>query len=153
MDTDNYEKIEMEDFNSNLDWYSGSKGVSTGKDNVEGSHDRKMGSKSHGEEGGHPLQNASEENMEEEMEKEKYGRDFDRRDDSQNKGVYEERMENMEINTNTQINIVTSSKPRKEDDGRDEAKLTFIHIAKLKAKTSLKDDLWLYNELMALKRK
>ena len=60
---------------------------------------------------------------------------------------------NMDINTDTQINIATSSEPRKVDDGRDDAKLSFLHTVKLKVETSLKGDLWLYNELMSLKKK
>ena len=154
---DNDEKMEMGDFSSNLDGYSRSKGGSPSKDNVEGSHDRKIGLDSPGEEDekqtGHPSHNASEEKMEEEMGKEKEGKDPIGKDDSQSKGVNEERMENLDISTYTQINTITSFKPRKEDDRRDEAKLSFLHIEKLKAKTSLKGDSQLYNELMALKKK
>ena len=72
MDKENDEKMEMGDFSSNLDGYSGSKGVS-GKDEVEESHDRNTGLDTHGEEeeklNDHP-QNASEEKMEEETRKE-----------------------------------------------------------------------------------
>ena len=52
-------------------------------------------------------------------------------------------MENLDINTNTQINtmtIVVGSKPRDVVDGRDDsqdAKLSYLHIGKLKARTSL----------------
>lgn len=74
MDMDNDEKMEMRDFISNLDGYPRIKGVSTGKDDVEGSHDRNMRSDTHGEEdeklSDHPSQNASEEKIEEEMGKE-----------------------------------------------------------------------------------
>jgi len=141
MDTDNDEKMEIGDFSSNLDGYSGSKGVSTRKDDVEGSHDINMGSDTHGEENeklsDHPSQNANEEKIEEEMRKEIEDIDPIGKDNGHNKGVNEERMENMDINTETQINTVTSSKPRNVDDGRDDAKLSFLHIAKSKVETSL----------------
>lgn len=59
----------------------------------------------------------------------------------------------MDINTKTQINTVTSFEPRNVDDRRDDAKLSFLHIVKLKVETSLQGDSWMYNELMALKKK
>lgn len=116
-----------------------------------------MGSDTHGEEddklSDHPSHNANKEKMQEDTGKENEDKDLVSKDSSQSKGVNEERMENMDINTNTQINTITSSQPRNVDDRRDDAKLSFLHTIKLKAETSLQDDSWMFNELMALKKK
>ena len=88
---DNDEKTKMGDFISNLDGYWRSKGVSTSEDNMEGSHNEKIGSESYGEEdekqSGHPSYNVSEEKMEEEIGIENEGKDHVGKDDSQSKGA------------------------------------------------------------------
>lgn len=81
------------------------------------------------------------------------------KDNIQSKEENEEMTKNLDINIDTQINTMTTmvgSEPRdvvsRSDDSQD-AKLSFLHTAKLKAKTSLQGDSWLYNKIMVLKKK
>ena len=68
-------------------------------------------------------------------------------------------MEKQDINFDIQINTITTaidSEIRVVVDGREdyhEAKLSFLHISKLKAEASLQGDSWLYNEILVLKKK
>lgn len=167
--SDNDDKTKMGDLSSNLDGYSRSKGVSTCKDNVEGSKDRITKSNVRSEALGedeekqsihpsHPKRNDNEEKMEEDADKGNEGKDLAAKDNSLSKEEKEERMEKQDINTDIQINTITTnidSEIRVVVDGREEsneAKLSFLHTAKLKAEASLQGNYWLYNEIMVLKK-
>lgn len=69
----------------------------------------------------------------------------------------EESEEKQDDNTSIQVNNSTiDTEIRTKEDTRDEthhAKLSFLHTAKLKVEASLQVDLWLYNEIMVLKKK
>lgn len=168
--SDNDDKMVMGDLSSNMDGYSGSKGVSTSKDNVEGSKDRitdsNVGLEALGEDEekqsvhpSHLKRNENEEKMEEDTGKENEGKDLAANDNNLSKEEKEERTEKQDINTNIQINTVTTaidSEIRVVVDGREEShevKLSFLHTAKIKVEASLQGDSWLYNEIMVLKKK
>lgn len=126
----------------------------TGKDNVEGSKDiitdSNVGSEALGEDEekqsvhpSHLKRNDSEEKMEKDIGKENEGKDLAAKDNSLSKEEKEERTEKQDINTDIQINIVTTDidfEIRVDEEGREEShkvRLSFLHTTKLKAEASL----------------
>ena len=105
------------------------------------------------------MRNDNEEKMETDNCKENEGKDLVAKDNSLSKEEKEERMEKQDINFDIQINTVTTAidfEIRVVVDGKGdshEAKLSFLHIAKLKVEASLQGDSWLYNKIMLLKKK
>ena len=124
------EDMKMGDISSNMGGYPSSKD-DTRKNDVEESLDKNDGSKKIGNEGinqGGETQRFGEENVEEELGKEK--------------NLGKEDAKGMEY-----------PREKKMDDPSFRVSLSFLDIENIKSNSSLHGDSWIYNEIMNLKKK